>query len=71
MVKKLKKKFQIPWRSFIEQDVTSPEDWEEVKNQTLDKYNKIDVLVNNAGIAIIKPLEEPQKKNGIKQSMLI
>ena len=43
---------------FIKQDVTSSEDWEEVRNQTLGKYNKIDILVNNAGIAIIKPLEE-------------
>ena len=47
---------------FIEQDVTSPEDWEEVRNQTLDKYNKIDVLINNAGIAIIKPLEETSEE---------
>ena len=43
---------------FIKQDVTSSEDWKEVRNQTLGKYNKIDILVNNAGIAIIKPLEE-------------
>lgn len=35
---------------FIKQDVTSSEDWEEVRNQTLGKYNKIDILVNNAGI---------------------
>ena len=43
---------------FIKQDVTSSKDWEEVRNETLGKYNKIDILVNNAGIAIIKPLEE-------------
>ena len=47
---------------FIKQDVTSSEDWEEVRNQTLGKYNKIDILVNNAGIAIIKPLEETSEE---------
>ena len=40
------------------QDGTSSEDLDEVRNQTLGKYNKIDILVNKAGIAIIKPLEE-------------
>lgn len=34
----------------IEHDVTSEEEWENVVNKTVDTYEKIDVLVNNAGI---------------------
>lgn len=34
----------------VEHDVAKEEDWKKVKQETLDKYGKIDVLVNNAGI---------------------
>ena len=48
---------------FIKQDVTSSEDWEEVRNQTLGKYNKIDILVNNAGInPVFDRLENADEK---------
>lgn len=33
----------------IVMDVTRPEDWEDAKKMILEKYGKIDVLVNNAG----------------------
>lgn len=38
--------------SFIEQDVSSKEGWEKVFKEVEEKYGKVDVLVNNAGIAI-------------------
>lgn len=33
-------------------DVTSPENWQAVINQTLDKWKRIDVLMNVAGICV-------------------
>jgi len=33
-------------------DVSNPNSWDEVIEKTLDKYGKIDVLINNAGIHI-------------------
>jgi 3-oxoacyl-[acyl-carrier protein] reductase len=37
--------------TFISHDVRSEEEWTEVVRQTLDAHGRIDVLVNNAGIA--------------------
>jgi len=34
---------------FIETDVTSEEDWEQLIENTVDKYGRLDILVNNAG----------------------
>lgn len=39
-------------------DVTSPEQWEEVVNKTIELYGKIDILVNNAGTHIAKEILE-------------
>ncbi len=36
---------------FIRADVTSEEDWTKVIEETLSRYGKLDVLVNNAGIS--------------------
>lgn len=33
-------------------DVTSPEAWQQVVQETINKYGKIDILVNNAGITL-------------------
>ncbi|MBO4807451.1 MAG: SDR family oxidoreductase [Lachnospiraceae bacterium] len=44
--------------SFYKIDLTSEEEWKNVIGAIMDKYGKIDVLVNNAGINIRKPVEE-------------
>lgn len=41
---------------FIKQDVTSEQDWAYVVEQTLTKFGKIDVLVNNAGITMAQSI---------------
>ncbi|MBT4740537.1 MAG: SDR family oxidoreductase [Rhodospirillaceae bacterium] len=43
---------------FVRQDVTVEEDWERVIKTTVDTYGRLDFLVNNAGEAIVKPVEE-------------
>lgn len=43
---------------FIPVDVTSEEDWKRAVEVTLEKTGRVDVLVNNAGINIRKPVEE-------------
>ncbi len=43
---------------FVRHDVTSEQEWAEVMRQTLSAFGKLDVLVNNAGILINKPIEE-------------
>ena len=44
--------------SFYRIDLICEDDWKKVVWQIMDKYGKIDVLVNNAGINIRKPVEE-------------
>lgn len=43
---------------FIKHDVTSEVDWQEVVNCATAHFGTIDVLVNNAGITMAKPLLE-------------
>jgi NAD(P)-dependent dehydrogenase (short-subunit alcohol dehydrogenase family) len=40
------------------QDVTDENRWQEVIDETVDIYGRVDGLVNNAGIAILKPFAE-------------
>ena len=49
-------KGQKAW--FFKMDVTSEEDWKAVVNFAVEKTGKVDVVVNNAGINIRKPVEE-------------
>ena len=44
--------------SFMQIDVTKEEDWKRVIDASVERYGRIDVLVNNAGINIRKPIEE-------------
>lgn len=44
--------------TFVRQDVTEGADWAKVMNTAVTTYGKLDCLLNNAGEAIIKPLEE-------------
>ena len=44
--------------SFIQMDLTSEEAWKETIDTVVAKEGRIDVLVNNAGINIRKPIEE-------------
>lgn len=43
---------------FVIQDVTSEDSWQAVIDETLDAYGRLDVLVNNAGSFLVKPLPE-------------
>jgi cyclopentanol dehydrogenase len=43
---------------FFRHDVANAKDWQQVVAQCIARFGKIDVLVNNAGIALFKALEE-------------
>ena len=43
---------------FLKVDVTSEADWQTAVNKVIETCGKLDVLVNNAGINIRKPVEE-------------
>ncbi|WP_434778589.1 SDR family NAD(P)-dependent oxidoreductase [Neisseria sp. Ec49-e6-T10] len=40
----------------IKHDVTKEDDWQKVAQKTVEEFQRIDILFNNAGIYIIKPL---------------
>lgn len=43
---------------FIRHDVTSEDDWEAVVREAEDRYGGVGVLLNNAGLYLIKPLAD-------------
>jgi NAD(P)-dependent dehydrogenase (short-subunit alcohol dehydrogenase family) len=43
---------------FVPQDVTAEADWQNVIDITLKTYGRLDCLLNNAGEAVVKPLEQ-------------
>ncbi|MFG1701976.1 glucose 1-dehydrogenase [Nonomuraea sp. M3C6] len=43
---------------FIEHDVTNPDQWAAVVGSTLEEHDRLDGLVNNAGIATGLPIEQ-------------
>lgn len=43
---------------YIRHDVSKEEDWKKVAEDTIKAFGKVDILFNNAGIYIIKPVAE-------------
>ncbi|MFF3101566.1 SDR family NAD(P)-dependent oxidoreductase [Viridibacillus arvi] len=43
---------------FIKTDVADEENIENMVNEVIDRYGKIDTLVNNAGVTLFKPLQD-------------
>ena len=43
---------------FLRQDVTEESAWRAVTAQTLDAYGRLDILINNAGDAVLKPIDD-------------
>jgi cyclopentanol dehydrogenase len=49
--------------TYIHLDVTGEADWRAAVETAVNKYGKLDVLVNNAGITIRKPIEETTEED--------
>lgn len=43
---------------FIKQDVSDEQGWQDLVNTTLNLFGTLNVLVNNAGISFLKPIED-------------
>ena len=45
---------------FVSHDVTDEGEWEQVMQETVDRFGKVDILVNNAGILGTGALQNPE-----------
>jgi len=52
----------------MKHDVTSEADWDEVIAEIIDKHGRLDVLVNNAGIAILRMIDVLETDEWLKQN---
>ena len=43
---------------FVKHDVTSESDWSQVIEKTLAEFGKLDIMVNNAGVMLVKKIED-------------
>ena len=50
----------------IKQDVSKREDWEKVLKESIDKFGKVDILVNNASIVSGKNILEGSEEDLLK-----
>jgi len=48
---------------FLKLDVTEQSNWEKVISEVIRKYGKVNILVNNAGVVLIKTVEETSLDN--------
>lgn len=46
----------LPSATFVHTDVREEADWERLVAATIDRFGRVDVLVNNAAILLLKPL---------------
>lgn len=54
---------QNPNELFIQQDVSQEADWNKVMQATLEKFGKVNIVVNNAGISKYQTIEEVTKED--------
>jgi len=49
---------------FVEHDVADEAGWERVMRTVIERYKKLDVLVNNAGVALARTSSTPPSPSG-------